>query len=202
MTAPPPTVADLRVAVVEDQPLYRQMLAMLLASVDGLTVVAEYGDGDGMTLGRELRRRNPRLGVLLLSASDAIHVLLDVPRNEAGGWGYLSKTSSLSGPALIYAIRAVAEGRNILDPAIRARREIRSQSPLSRLSARQREVLGLVAEGLTNAAIATQLGLSPRSVDAHLNATYAVLDIHSSPDRNPRVEAVRAYLAHTAPAAS
>ena len=94
MTAPPPTVADLRVAVVEDQPLYRQMLAMLLASVDGLTVVAEYdsataaedldarsvdvalldlrlGDGDGMTLGRELRRRNPRLGVLLLSASDA-----------------------------------------------------------------------------------------------------------------------------------
>ena len=223
MTAPPTPARDLRVAVVEDQPLYRQMLSMLLASIDGLTVTAEYdsvesagaldartidvalldlrlGDGDGMTLGRELRRRNPRVGVVLLSSSDAIHVLLDVPRNEAGGWGYLSKTSSLTAPALVYAIRAVAEGRNILDPAIRARREIRQQSPLIRLSARQREVLGLVAEGLTNAAIASQLGLSPRSVDAHLNAIYSLLDIHSSADRNPRVEAVRAYLAHTAPA--
>ena len=222
MTAPAASGRDISVAVVEDQPLYRQMLSMLLASVDGLRVVGEFdsvatargfdarhadvalldlrlGDGDGMTLGRELRRRNPHLGVLLLSASDSIHVLLDVPRAEARGWGYLSKTSSLSGPALVYAIRSVAEGRSVLDPAIRARRQVKDQSPLATLSPRQHEVLALVAEGYTSAAIAADLGLSPRSVDAHLNAVYAALGIQALPDRNPRVEAVRAYLAHTAP---
>ncbi|WP_460772499.1 response regulator [Microbacterium sp. GXF7504] len=219
----PHTVRDLRVVVVEDQPLYRQMLVMLIAGAEGLTVVGEYenaaatadldgrsvdvalldlrlGDGDGLTVGRRLRQRNPRLGALLLSASDSTHVLLDIPQPEAHGWGYLSKTSSLSAPALLWAIRAVAEGRTVLDPAIRARREVRRQSPLASLSVRQREVLGLVAEGYTNAAIAEELGLSPRSVDAHLNAVYAGLGIQAHQDRNPRVEAVRAYLEYTAPA--
>jgi len=220
---PPQTPRDIRVAVVEDQPLYRQMLATLIATSDGFAVAGEYetaaaaseadaraidvalldlrlGDGDGLTVGRRLRQRNPRMGALLLSASDSTHVLLDIPRPEAQGWGYLSKTSSLSAPALLWAIRAVAEGRNVLDPEIRARREIRQQSPLATLSPRQREVLGLVAEGLTNAAIAEELGLSPRSIDAHLNAVYAELGIQARQDRNPRVEAVRAYLSYTAPA--
>ncbi|MFT4229754.1 MAG: response regulator transcription factor [Microbacterium sp.] len=217
--APPREVG---VLVVEDQPLFRQMLTVLLDAEPGIRVVAAFGssgaaerfdarladvalldlrlgDGDGIALGRQLRRRNPGLGVLVLSASDAMHVLLDIPGNEATGWGYLSKTSSLSAQALMYAIHAVAAGRTILDPAIRAQREVRRQSPLARLSARQREVVALVADGLTNVAIAERLGLSPRSVDAHLNAAYAGLGIQSAPDRNPRVDAVRAYLAHTAP---
>ncbi len=218
-----PASRELSVAIVEDQPLYRQMLSMLISSADGLRVAGEYesvaaaasldartidvalldlrlGDGDGLSLGRRLRQRNPRIGALLLSASDSTHVLLDIPQPEAHGWGYLSKTSSLSAAALLWAIRAVAEGRTVLDPAIRARREVRAQSPLASLSARQREVLGLVAEGYTNVAIAEELGLSPRSIDAHLNAVYAGLGIQAHQDRNPRVEAVRAYLNYTAPA--
>lgn len=217
MTAPTPI---LNVMVVEDQPLFREMLAVLLAEQAGLRVAAvahnaerarladaraldvalldlRLPDGDGIGLGRELRRRRPGLGVLILSASDSISTLLEVPGAEAAGWGFLSKNSSLSASALVYAIRAVAAGRAVLDPAIRAQREIRRNSPLARLSARQREVVALVAEGLTNAAIAARLGISPRSVDAHLNAAYGVLGIPATRDRNPRVEAVRSYLEHT-----
>lgn len=212
----------LNVMVVEDQPLFREMLAVLLADQNGLRVAAvadsvagaravdmrgihvalldlRLPDGDGIGLGRDLRRRKPDLGVLVISASDSISTLLEVPGNEAAGWGFLSKNSSLTASALVYAIRAVAAGRAVLDPAIRAQREIRRNSPLSRLSPRQREVVALVAEGLTNAAVATRLGISPRSVDAHLNAAYAALGIPANRDRNPRVEAVRSYLQHTAP---
>ena len=136
-------------------------------------------------------------GILVLSASDSISTLLEVPGSEAAGWGFLSKNSSLSASALVYAIRAVAAGRTVLDPAIRAQREIRRNSPLTRLSRRQREVVALVAEGVTNAAIAARLGISPRSVDTHLNAAYGLLGIPASRERNPRVEAVRSYLQHT-----
>ncbi|MBF4561470.1 response regulator transcription factor [Microbacterium sp. VKM Ac-2870] len=217
MSAPQPIV---NVMVVEDQPLFREMLAVLLGEQNGLRVAAvahsaegarlvdaraldvalldlRLPDGDGIGLGRELRRRHPTLGVLILSASDSISTLLEVPGGEAAGWGFLSKNSSLSASALVYAIRAVAAGRAVLDPAIRAQREIRRNSPLARLSARQREVVALVAEGLTNAAIAARLGISPRSVDAHLNAAYGVLGIPATRERNPRVEAVRSYLEHT-----
>lgn len=214
------TIPVLGVLVVEDQPLFREMLAVLLADQNGLRVAAvansadsarsldvrgidvalvdlRLPDGDGISLGRELRRRKPGLGVLVLSAADSISTLLEVPGSEAAGWGFLSKNSSLSASALVYAIRAVAAGRAVLDPAIRAQREVRRNSPLTRLSRRQREVVALVAEGLTNAAIAARLGISPRSVDAHLNAAYGVLGIPASRDRNPRVEAVRSYLQHT-----
>ncbi|KXZ60603.1 Oxygen regulatory protein NreC [Microbacterium laevaniformans] len=123
--------------------------------------------------------------------------LLEVPGSEAAGWGFLSKNSSLSASALVYAIRAVAAGRTVLDPAIRAQREIRRNSPLTRLSRRQREVVALVADGVTNAAIADRLGISPRSVDAHLNAASGLLGIPARRERNPRGEAVRSYLQHT-----
>lgn len=217
MNGPHPTLG---VMVVEDQPLFREMLAVLLSDRNGLRVMAvadsahrartldlrgvdvalldlRLPDGDGIRLGRELRQRRPGIGILVLSASDSMSTLLEVPGNEAAGWGFLSKNSSLSASALVYAIRAVAAGRAVLDPAIRAQREVRRNSPLSRLSRRQREVVALVAEGFTNAAIADRLGISPRSVDAHLNAAYGLLGIPASRDRNPRVEAVRSYLRHT-----
>jgi DNA-binding NarL/FixJ family response regulator len=109
------------------------MLAVLLADQNGLRVRAvasstesarhvdvrtldvalidlRLPDGDGIRLGRELRLRRPGLGILVLSASDSISTLLDVPGSEAAGWGFLSKNSSLSASALVYAIRAVAAG--------------------------------------------------------------------------------------------
>jgi DNA-binding NarL/FixJ family response regulator len=212
----------LRVAVVEDQPLYRQMLGLLLSGAPGVEVTGVHPnasialaeidaartdvvlldlrlpDGDGISVGRELRRRSMRIGVVILSSSDSIHALLELTDTEAHGWSYLSKTSSLSAPSLLAAIRATARGHAVLDPALTRDRVPRANSPLASLSPRQREVLALMAEGLTNAAIAEDLGLSRRSVDSHVDAIYTTLGLRSNHAHNPRVDAVRAYLAHSA----
>jgi DNA-binding NarL/FixJ family response regulator len=217
-------VDQYRVSVVEDQPLYRQMLALLLSSVHGIRLGAvcagaaaalaeidaaatdvalldlRLPDGDGLAVGRELRRRNPDIGLIILSASDSMQALLEVPQAESRGWSYLSKTSSLSASALVHAIRRTAKGHSVLDPELAQRRRARVEGALAPLSPRQREVLALVAQGLTNSAIAERLGLSTRSVDAHVNAIYAELGIHGEGGVNPRVAAVRVYLSETVPA--
>lgn len=215
-----------RLTIVEDQTLYRQMLAMLLSSTPGMQVHSAYPDvtsarrgldptqidvalldlrlpdGDGLSLGEHLRGENPDLGIVVLSASDSMHSLLEIADENLGGWSYLSKTSSLSAGILVHAIRESAAGRIVLDPAITRSRHRRPAGRLSALSTRQFEVLGMVAQGLTNAAIAQQLSLSRRSVDAHVNAIYAALSVNPDGSRNPRVEAVRIYLDSTAPEAS
>lgn len=211
-----------RVAIVEDQPLYRQMLTLLLSSTPSLRLVAacpdaataraqlqpdqldvalldlRLPDGDGLSVGRELRRRNPDLGIVVLSASDSMHALLELEDREAAGWSYLSKSSALTVKALVQTIQHTAAGRVVLDPTVTRARRPRPDGDLARLSSRQLEVLALAAEGLTNSAIATRLTLSRRSVDSHVNAIYSALGVQSSPDHNPRVSAVRAYLAQSA----
>ncbi|QHC60907.1 response regulator transcription factor [Rathayibacter sp. VKM Ac-2760] len=215
------TVRDLRLAVVDDQPLYRQMLASLLRAVPGVRSVVEassaaearerlrpaeldvavvdieLGDGDGIELGRELRAQAPELAVVLLSAVDSMHRFLRLDRAEVRGWSYLSKSSSLSAPALLTAIRATLDGRTVLDPALVAGRTARRSSPVAALSPRQYEVLAALASGLTNAAIAERLGIAVRSVDNHVNALYAALSLRSDGTRNPRVEATLQFLEHT-----
>jgi DNA-binding NarL/FixJ family response regulator len=209
----------LRVLVVEGQPLFRQLLAALVddqpdmrtvgvcGSFDAALELAERAvdvallgprllDGNGVVLGRTLRARSPHLGVIVLSSPESIGELSEARASETVGWGVLSKNLSLTASALIYAIRSVAAGRMVFDPAVRAERETHLSSPLHRLSVRQREVLGLVADGLSNTAIARRLALSPRSVEAHLRAAYAVLGVGSDPDRNARVDAARSYLAY------
>ncbi|WP_258063276.1 MULTISPECIES: response regulator transcription factor [unclassified Rathayibacter] len=115
-------VPELRLAVVDDQPLYRHMLSSLLRAVPGVRSVVEagsatearsvlrpaeldvaildieLGDGDGIELGRRLRSTAPGLGIVLLSAVDAMHRFLRLDRAEARGWSYLSKTSSSPPP--------------------------------------------------------------------------------------------------------
>lgn len=214
-------VRDLRVAVVDDQPLYRAMLTSLLRTVPGVRSVVEassvaearerlgpadldvaivdieLGDGDGIELGRELRRVNPGLAIVLLSAVDGMHRFLRLERAEARGWSYLSKSSSLSVPALLTAVRATVDGRTVLDPALVAARTARRNSPVASLSRRQYEVLTGLASGFTNAAIAEQLGIAVRSVDNHVNALYSSLGLRADGSRNPRVEATLLFLEHT-----
>ncbi len=212
----------LRVLVVEGQPLYRDLLADLVdhqsdmraAGVCGSTAAAldtidrtidvalvgpRLPDGGGIALGHALRARSPRLGIIVICAPDGTHHAQELRSVHTAGWGVLSKNLSLTASALVYAIRSVADGRSVLDPAIRAEHDNRRHSAVSRLSARQREVLSLVADGLSNTAIARRLALSPRSVEAHLRASYAVLGLGSDPERNARVDAARSYLAHVAP---
>lgn len=206
---------SVRVLVVEGQPLLRDLLARLIDQQSGMRAVAlcdsartaieateraidvaligpHVPGGGGVPLGEALRARSSRLGIVVLAAPEA----RDRPAEDAAGWAVLSKNLSLTSPALIYALRSVAAGRRVLDPAIRAESVEWRESPLCRLTARQREVLALVAEGLSNTAIAGRLALSPRSVEAHLRAAYAVLGVGSDSARNARVDAVRAYLAH------
>lgn len=220
-----PTTRPVRVAVVEDQPLFRSMLEHTLAGTPGLQVVAAVGtvteaarvlrpglvdcvildidlpDGNGIALGVTLRRRMPDLGILLLSAHDAMDLLLDLPADVAAGWGYLSKTSSTSEEVLVNAVRAAAVGETVLDPALLARMTPRAGSAVARLTDRQYEVLRLLASGLSNAGIGDRLGITEKSVQNHVNGMYATLGIDSDPQRNPRVTAALRLLEETGPSA-
>ncbi|AEI10936.1 response regulator transcription factor [Cellulomonas gilvus] len=222
MTPTPPE--PVRVAIVEDQPLFRSMLDRTLGETDGLRVVASVGtvseamaalrpgavdvalldidlpDGNGISLGVTLRRRMPELGILLLSAHDAMDLLLDLPTDVAAGWSYLSKNSSTSEDLLVAAVRAAAIGQTVLDPALLDRVTPRAGSDVARLTHRQYEVLRLLAAGLSNAGIGERLGIAEKSVQNHVNALYATLGIDADPTRNPRVSAALRLLEETGPA--
>ncbi|TQL01663.1 LuxR family two component transcriptional regulator [Cellulomonas sp. SLBN-39] len=218
-TSPP-----LRVALVEDQPLFLTMLQRVLDDAPGLHVVAtarshaeasrvlrpglaqvvvldiDLPDGNGISLGVRLRRAQPDLGVLLLSAHDAMDLLLDLPPDVAHGWCYLSKTSSTSEESLVGAIRAAARGETVLDPALLDRMTPRAGSSVAQLTQRQYEVLRLLAEGLSNAGIGERMGITEKSVQNHVHAVYATLGIDADPVRNPRVSAALRLLEETGPA--
>lgn len=212
-----------RVAVVEDQPLFRALLDDLIDSSEGFDLVAsasdarearrllhaevfdvalldiELPDGNGFELGRELRRRHPRIGVVLLSGHDMMETLLGLPPAERAGWSYLSKTSATSREGLLQALRASAEGSNVLDPALVERRVPRRGSRLSTLTPRQLAAAKLVAAGLANDAIAREMGISAHSVDNLLNVVYASLGVREHPDVNPRVATALAVVEHAVP---
>ncbi len=207
-------------AVVDDQPLYRSMLGRTLEA-RGAQVVAAVGsvaealaalpaaaphvaildvdlpDGNGIALGVQLRRRFPDLGILLLSAHDAMDLLLDLPSDVSRGWCYLSKSSSTSEEQLIDAVRSAARGRTVLDPALLARVTPRRGTAVDALTDRQFEVLRLLAQGLSNAGIAEKLGIAEKSVQNHVNAIYAVLGIDTDREMNARVRATLRLLEET-----
>ena len=211
--APPGSPHAVRVAIVDDQPLFRSMLELTLSSEPGIEVVLAVGtvaaarrglhpgmadvavldidlpDGNGIALGVMLRRSQPGLGILLLSAQDAMDLLLDLPEDVTSGWSYLSKTSSTSSEALVSAVRGAAQGRTVLDPALLDRMTPRIGSSVARLTDRQYEVLRLLSKGLSNGGIAEALGITEKSVQNHINAMYSVLGIDADPARNPRVTA-------------
>jgi len=209
-----------RVAVVEDQPLYRQMLVGLLHAAPGMIVQAsassaaqgrvlpaddidvvlvdvDLGDGDGIDVALHLRRSAPNLRVVVLSAADSSHRLRSLPESERSAWSYLSKTSALSAASLLQALVSAADGRPVFDRGLAERRTAIANGPLDVLSGRQLEVLRLLAAGLTNAAIATELGIAVRSVDNHVNAIYVALGVMASARTNARVTAASIFLDHT-----
>ncbi|WP_298226667.1 response regulator transcription factor [Gryllotalpicola sp.] len=208
-----------RVAVVEDQPLYRDMIVTLLRAQEGVEVVliadgassarAEFqpgtidvavldvhlSDGNGLALGVSLCRKDPNLGVLLLSSHDVMELLLDLPEDVRAGWSYLSKNSTTSVDVLMRAIQSTARGITVIDPALAEGAFPRAGSSLSVLSDRQYEVLRHVAAGLTNEGIGEKLGISSRSVENHINAIYASLGLPRG--RNQRVSAVLRFIEET-----
>jgi DNA-binding NarL/FixJ family response regulator len=155
---------------------------------------------EGIAAALEIRRRHPDVGVLVLSQyleSDyAMQLLEEVPERV----GYLLKERLADVAVLMDALRRITEGECVVDPTIVARlvRRPRDPGPLDELSEREREVLGLMAEGRSNQAISRALSVSPKTVETHIRQILLKLDVHESPDDHRRVLAVLAYLRSTA----
>ena len=210
----------MRVVVAEDSALVREGLVRLLRD-GGIDVVAAVPDGralvaaaiehrpdlvivdvrmpptytdEGAHAAARMRAQIPGLAVLILS-QDIEPALIEISHG-AGGFGYLLKDRVLDIDAFLGAVRRVALGGRAIDPdvvaaLIKAREHA---SALAELSDRERQILSLMAEGLTNAGIARRLVLGERTVESHVTNSMRKLGIASTPDDHRRVQAVVAYL--------
>jgi DNA-binding NarL/FixJ family response regulator len=212
----------MRVVIADDSALWREGLARLLIEA-GVETCALVGDADsleqsvaehlpdvalvdirmpptwtheGAEAAGRLRDKWPSMGVLLLSQSLESRHAAALARAQPRGFGYLLKDRVLDVATLVDALTAVSSGGTVLDPdvvaALLGRHE--TQDRLAGLSAREREVLGLVAEGRSNGAIARQLVLSPKTVESHVASILTKLDLLEQPDDHRRVLAVLAWL--------
>jgi DNA-binding NarL/FixJ family response regulator len=151
---------------------------------------------DGLRVAIEARRARPGLPLLVLSQYVEQLYARELLADHAGGIGYLLKDRVFSDDAFADAVRAVARGGTVLDPEVVSRllaRRTRS-GPLATLTPREREVLSLMAEGRSNAAIAARLFVTEKAVSKHAAGIFAKLGLAPSEDDNRRVLAVLAYL--------
>ena len=210
----------MRIVIGEDSALFREGLAKLLedaghdivAKADNATdlvtaVLAEGPDlaivdirmppdrtDDGARAARELRDQLPELGIVLLSQHVETRHSVDL---VAGGYfGYLLKDRVFDVDDFLDALRRVAAGGSALDPEVvgTLMGQARTVDPLDQLTPREREVLALMAEGRTNAGIATRLWLTNRTVETHVTSILSKLGLHESADEHRRVLAVLTWL--------
>jgi DNA-binding NarL/FixJ family response regulator len=157
------------------------------------------GTDEGIRAAERLRQVRPAAGVVLLSQyADPGYALAFLERGTEGR-AYLLKERVADLDQLLAAIRQVAQGGSVIDPkvveALVAARSRAAPSPLARLTPREREVLSLLAEGRSNAAVAEGLVLSERAVEKHINSIFAKLDLPEARDAHRRVKAVLLFLA-------
>lgn len=213
----------MRVVVADDAVLLREGLVRILTD-DGYQVAAAVGTGpdlvhaarthtptlviadvrmppthtdDGIVAAREIRRHLPQTAVVLLSQYVEATAAMDLFQDNPAGLGYLLKDRVLQIDDFLDAVRRVASGGAAMDPAIIAQlvgRAANGQDPLARLSERERAVLALMAEGLSNTGVATRLHVGVRTVETYVNAVFTKLALHADADENRRVRAVLAYL--------
>lgn len=208
----------IRLAIVEDDDLFRDLLRMALSALPGIEVVADFGDADraeaeiprlapdvllldidlgkgrnGVQLGLALRRSLSGVGILLFSNHREPDFLLSVSPDQAGGWSYLLKTSVRDVATLERAIRGSASGLVVLDPRLVA--DFRAVAGGPNLTARQLSLLELIAQGFSNKAIAGRLSLSEKTVENQLGVLYREIDLDTSDsETHARVQAALFYL--------
>jgi DNA-binding NarL/FixJ family response regulator len=151
---------------------------------------------EGLKAAMAARREVPGLPVLLLSAHVEQLYARELLADQAGAVGYLLKDRVFNDDQFTDALRAVASGGTVMDPEVVGKLLGRraADEPVARLSAREREVLALMAEGRSNSAIAQRLFISDKAVGKHCTSIFAKLDLAPSDDDNRRVLAVLAYL--------
>jgi DNA-binding NarL/FixJ family response regulator len=153
---------------------------------------------EGLRIAADLHRSAPHVGVVVLSAYCDAALATELLTTGSDRRGYLLKERVHSRRQLTATIKAVAGGSSAIDPKVvqslvEARRR-RVRSPLDELSRLERDVLGSMAAGASNAAIAGELGLTKRSVEKHINGIFAKLALDADPDVSRRVAAVVTYL--------
>jgi DNA-binding NarL/FixJ family response regulator len=151
---------------------------------------------DGLRAALQARRQVPGLPVLVLSQYVEQLYARELLADQAGGVGYLLKDRVFNDEAFAAAIRSVAAGGTVLDPEVVQKLMVRHSrtEPVARLTPREREVLALMAEGRSNAAIGQRLFISEKAVSKHAAGIFVKLDLAPSDDDNRRVLAVLAYL--------
>jgi DNA-binding NarL/FixJ family response regulator len=213
----------MRVVIADDSVLLREGVRRLLEEA-GFDVVGQAGDAgellrqvaettpdvaivdirmppthtdEGLRAARELRRRHPTLGILVLSQYVRPSYAFELLSDDARGMGYLLKDRVSDLKELTDAVERVGRGGSVLDPSVvgqLVRRPRRGHDPLDDLSEREREVLALMAEGRSNKAIADRLFITERTVEKHVTGILMKLRIPESEDDHRRVLAVIAYL--------
>jgi DNA-binding NarL/FixJ family response regulator len=211
-----------RAVIAEDSVLLREGLSRLLQEA-GIEVVGQAGDGEdllrkarahrpdvvltdirmpptqtdeGLRAAQTIRGELPDTGVLLLSQYVEEAYVMELLGDGAEGVGYLLKDRVTDVDRFVDAVRRVADGGSALDPEVvshllgRRRRE----DPLAELTPRESEVLALMAEGLSNAAIAAKLVVTDRAVEKHVTNIFARLGFASTPDQHRRVLAVLMFV--------
>ena len=212
----------MRVVIADDSGLLRQGLTRLLSEA-GIEVVGTAEDAgtltalvdevdpdvavvdikmpptftnEGAKAAVDLRARHPALGILLLSQSLESRYVTDLARDSPQGFGYLLKDRVVDVAVLVGALETVHAGGTVMDPDVIAhllgRQSLAAQ--LERLSERERTVLELMAQGLSNAGIGERLVIETKTVESHVARILAKLDLHQAPDEHRRVRAVLAWL--------
>jgi len=149
---------------------------------------------EGLTAAITARESRPRLPVLILSQYVEAIYARNLLASGEGAVGYLLKDRVADVDSFLAACGQVAEGGTVLDPEVVAALVSRREQPLDRLTPREREVLMLMAEGRSNAAIASRLFVTEKAVGKHTNNIFAKLDLPQASDDNRRVLAVLAWL--------
>lgn len=159
------------------------------------------GTDEGVRAANELRDRHPEVGVVVLSQYVEPAYALALLEYGSDRRAYLLKERVSDVDQLLRAIREVVAGGSVIDPRVVETlveaRSRRRDSPIDRLTPREREVLGEMAQGANNAGVAAALGLSERAVEKHINSVFSKLDLSEEPDVHRRVKAVLVFLADT-----
>jgi DNA-binding NarL/FixJ family response regulator len=214
----------LRIVVADDEPLIRAGIVSVLEEA-GFEVVGEAGEAgdlvrkalahkpdvvvadiqmppgnkdDGLRAAQQIRAAQPETGVVILSQYLEAAYALELVGDRAEGVGYLLKQRVSDLALFAEAVRRVSRGGSALDPEVVARMVARPRpdGPLEELTPREREVLALMAEGRSNAAIAARLVVTVGAVENHVSGIFDKLGLRREPDDHRRVLAVLRYLEH------